>query len=119
MLVAVPLGEIGNLGENQQRLERIERLAFVERVVKTVGAAAVNVGDKFAGAPLGHDAVGQLVAPAGHRDDVDAGIVALEILQQPLVAINVNGDLAFFLGRGEGLLPVLFPVGLGRLRVRR
>ena len=110
---------IGHFGENQQRLERIERFAFVERVVKTVGAAAVNVGDKLAGAPLGHDAVGQIVAAAGHRDDVDAGIIALEILQQALVAVNIDGDLAFFLGRGERLLPVLFPVGLGRLRMRR
>ena len=48
MLVAEPFRRIDHLREDEQRLKRVEGLAFVERVVKTIGAAAVEVGDERA-----------------------------------------------------------------------
>src|SRR5512139_4122403 len=105
MLFAIPLCLIDDFRQSQQWLDRVERLAFVEDVVVTARSAAVNVCDKFAGAPLRHEPRGQLVAPSGYRHDIDAGKLPFEILQQTLIPIDINVDLPFLLSGSEGLRP--------------
>ncbi len=112
VLVAVPFGSVRHFGEDQRRLQRVERLAFIKGVVQAVRPAAVNVRDILARAPLGHEPVRQFASPPGDRYNVNTGKLPLEILQQSFISINIDGDLPFFPGGCQGLLPVFFPIDL-------
>src|SRR5258706_436924 len=94
-----------------------ERLRLVKRVGRRV-ADPRRVGDVLAGAALGHEAREEIAAFARHDLDFDFGKLFFEFLEVVVVvAQRVKGDLALFLRRGPGPLPLRLPA-LGRARRR-
>ncbi len=85
-----PFGFVEDFGKNQQRFDRIERLAFVEHFVIGIRAAAEKIGDHMAGADLGYDPRAQRIAGAVHRDQFDLGKLLAELVQQRLAAVTAD-----------------------------
>jgi hypothetical protein len=109
---AEPFRLVDDFGKNQSRLDGIEGFSLIKHVVVAAGAAAVDIADILSGTPLRHDPGRQFVAPARHRHDVDAGKLPFEVLQQTLVSIDINVDLPFLLGGGDGSFPICPPIQL-------
>ena len=110
----VPFTLVEDLRQDQRRLDRIERLAFVKNFVIRIRAAAEKIGDHFAGANFSDDPRSQGVAGAVDRDQFDLGKLFAELVEQRLgaVAADVEIQLAFFLCRGKRLFPSRLPRGL-------
>src|SRR5581483_292899 len=109
VLFEIPPGLIRDLGQDQRRLERIERPGGIELLIVGSGAGADHIGQKFFCAPLAQKPLAELIAARGHRGQFDFREFFFEVRQHRLIAADVNRELSFFLRRFESFFPFLLP----------
>ena len=114
VLSLVPFTLIENFGQNQCRLDRIERLAFVEHFVIGIRPAAEKIGDNIAGAKLGNNPRTKRVSRPVDRDKPDLGKFFAEFIEQRLraVAADVEIQPPLLLRGRNRILPSYLPRGL-------
>ena len=66
MLALEPIGFVKNLGQHQQRLDRLEDLGFMKHRQRRDVAGDAQVGDILLAAPLAHHPLAQLKAAADY-----------------------------------------------------
>src|SRR5688572_11430862 len=111
MLALPPFRRIGDLGQNQGRLDRIEHLAEMKNLKQRISAAVVNVDEILAGPPLRNNALGEVGAGAGDVSDLDLGISFLKHtgIDNRAVSADRDRDLSFLLGGANRSVPFGLP----------
>src|SRR5581483_4378149 len=96
MLFLPPLRLIYDVGQDQQRLERIERFGGVKRRRRRGRALHEDIGNIFSRAALGEDFLAELEAAAGHGRDFYLRELLLEdFAEDRLGAVRaIDDDLA-------------------------
>ena len=81
-LAAPPFRFIDDLGQHEERFDRIEHFADVKRRVRCPLAAGEQIGEILSGAPFGHQPRTQIVASAAQLVNFDLRISALESMNR-------------------------------------
>ena len=85
---AVPFTLVQDFGQDQRRLDRIQRLAFVEHFVIGIRPAAEKIGNNIAGGKLGNNPRTKRVSRPVDRDKPDLGKFFAEFIEQRLRAVS-------------------------------
>jgi hypothetical protein len=115
-----PLRSVGDLGQNQRRLDRIEHLAEIQILKQRITATVVDIDEIFTGTPLRRDPRRKIRSGTGEGGNFDLGISFLEHagIDNRAVAADRHRELALLLGRAHRLLPFGLPGSFGFGAVR-
>ncbi len=121
MFALVPFALIQHFRKNQRRLDRLENMRLVKRVVDRVGAGADDIRDKLVAASLGEHPRRQLIARAEHRSDFDFGVLLFKSFDHTVVfvATAVERQLRLEFRRAQSFFPFLLPIRLRRYEHRQ
>src|SRR5262245_39536230 len=89
----VPFTLVEHLGQNQRRLDRVKRLAFVKHFVICVRASAKKIGDHSTGAHFGDDPRSEAISGAVDGDQLNFRELLPKLVEQWLGAVAANVEV--------------------------